>query len=114
MKKLDFLFVVVFTLFLNACISSPTQSVLFTYTDQHMYGLSHGNQIGSGSVSKFGKSCSFSSWFLYLHVFYYGGGGSIEEAVQDGGIKNIAVVDRESLSILGPIFYRECVVVWGD
>ena len=29
-------------------------------------------------------------------------------------IKKVAVIDRESFSVLGPVFSKECVVVWGE
>ena len=96
-----------------SCISSPMQGFLFTSTNHHIYSGSAGSQLSSASILKSGKSCSFGS-FPFLTLFYYGGGGSIREAAKAGGIKKIAVVDRSSMNIIGPIFYRECVVVWGE
>jgi hypothetical protein len=113
MKK-KYLLLILVLIFSAGCISSPTQAVLFTYTNQHIYGFSNGNQVASGRVLKYGESCSSSSWFFNIFIFYYGSGGSIEEATKLAGITKIAVIDRSSFSILGPIFYRECTIVWGE
>ncbi|WCL51110.1 TRL domain-containing protein [Leptospira sp. GIMC2001] len=118
MKKI-FIVVLLLILGLNfgACVSSTTPGIgggsFITVTTQHVYGLSQGNQITSARVEKSGESCSLSSSFI-LSWFYYGNGGSIEEASKKGGITKIAVVDRSSVNFLGRIFYLDCVIVWGE
>ncbi|TGM72867.1 hypothetical protein EHR01_16715 [Leptospira mtsangambouensis] len=99
-------------LFTN-CVTTPLPAYLFSNTTQHLNGDAVGNMVTSAKVEKSGKSCSLSG--LSVNIFYYGAGNSIEEAAQYAGIKKIAVVDRESLTILPfGLFYRECVVVWGE
>jgi hypothetical protein len=94
------------------CVSSPTASWLFTNTDQHIYDRSHGTTITSAKVEKMGKSCSMSGFLI--NIFYYGGGGSIEEAKYHGKIKKIATIDRSSLTVLPFLYHRECIIVWGE
>lgn len=95
-----------------SCISAPEQGALFTYTTQHVYGLSPGGQVTSAKIEKRGQDCSYG--ILILNYFYYGGGASIRRAMDEAGITKIGVVDRSSISILGYLFYRECVVVFGE
>jgi len=94
------------------CTSAPVGGLIFTYSSQHVYGKSAGGQIGPGRAIKQGQSCSWSAAFVYL--VYYGGGGSIGEAMKDGEISRIATVDRKSLNILLDLVQRECVVVTGE
>lgn len=93
------------------CLSAPLQGGLFTFTNQHVYGT-HGSQIGSAQVDKKGESCSWS--ILFIRDIFYGTGRNVSEAMTEGGITKIAVVDRKSLSILGPLFYMECMEVYGE
>ena len=97
----------------SACLSSPLQGLIFTDTTHYMTSLSSGGQIGEGNVVRRGESCSWTSNF-YVCLFYFGGGGSTEEAVKMAGITKIAAVDRKSFSVLGGIYRKECVVVWGE
>lgn len=98
--------------FFTNCLTTPMPGALVTVTSQHLNTGSNGNAITSAKVEKSGRSCSFS--FFIANYFYYGVGQSIEDAAKSGNIKKIAVVDRSSVSILGSIFYQECVVVWGE
>ncbi|MCW7491932.1 TRL-like family protein [Leptospira sp. 2 VSF19] len=100
-------------LFVINCVTTPIPGYYFTYTTQHLNGDATGNMVTSAKLEKSGKSCSFSGFVVNL--FFYGAGNSIEEASQHANIQKIAVVDRESLTILPfGIFYRECVIVWGE
>lgn len=96
----------------TATSTSPLNSIFFTITSQHIYGLSHGNQVSSARILKSGESCSSSGYLVNL--FYYGGGGSIETAKQKGNISKVAVIDRKSINILYNAFYSECIIVWGE
>lgn len=100
--------------FLIGCLTSPVQGILFTGTTHHVIGQSAGNQIGPGRILRKGESCSASTWLFSINFFYYGGGGSIAEAAREAGITKIAVIDKTSTNILGPLYYQECVVVWGE
>ena len=88
------------------------QSYLFTNTTQHVNGDVTGNQITSAKILKSGKSCAASG--LFINIFYYGSGNSIEEAAKNAGITKIALVDRDSINVLYNLFYKECVIVWGE
>lgn len=112
MRKINFI-IALFVLGLTAnCVSTPMASILFTSTDHHVYDRSHGSMLTSAKVEKMGKSCSMSG--LIINIFFYGAGGSVEEAKHHGGIKKIATIDRSSLNVLPFLFYRECIIVWGE
>ncbi|MCG6146916.1 hypothetical protein EHQ96_04970 [Leptospira levettii] len=98
--------------FFTHCQSGPFPAFIYQYSTQHMIGDTTGNNLTSAKIVKFGKSCSLSGYII--NFFYYGAGNSIEEAARNGNIQKVALVDRESLSILGVLFYRECIVVWGE
>lgn len=99
--------------FFSNCVTTPLPAYLFANTTQHLNGDATGNMITSAKVEKSGKSCSLSGYAV--NIFFYGAGNSIEEASQHANIKKIAVIDRESLTILPfGLFYRECVIVWGE
>ncbi|EMY71292.1 TRL domain-containing protein [Leptospira vanthielii] len=98
--------------FFTNCLTAPIPGVLVTSTDQHVTADVTGNALTSAKVEKSGKSCSFS--FFPANYLFYGAGHSIADAAKNGGIKKIALVDRDSLYILFGLFYKECVVVWGE
>ena len=81
-------------------------------TSQHVYGFSNQSSLSSVKIEKSGESCSYSS--ILVSAFFYGPGNSIEEAKKKAGITKIAVVDRSSMSIVGPFLYEECTIVWGE
>lgn len=94
------------------CVSSPLVG-LFVYSKHHVYSQTRGNQLSSANIEKMGESCSHTSLFAYLFLFYYGSGGSVEEAKEKAGITKVAVIDRTSL-VIGPLYYRDCIQVWGE
>lgn len=98
--------------FFISCISSPMHSLFFNSTTQNLNGEVASNTLTSANILKSGKSCSVSGAIVKL--FFYGAGNSIEEAAKHGGITKIAVIDRESFSVLGDLYYKECVIVWGE
>ncbi|MCG6151380.1 TRL domain-containing protein [Leptospira bandrabouensis] len=110
---MKYILLAIFSLaFFANCLTTPIPGALINVTSQHVLADATGNTLTSAKVEKSGKSCSFS--FVLANYLFYGAGHSIDQAAKDGGIKKIAVVDRESLSILTGLFYRECVVVWGE
>lgn len=119
MKNIRLTFLVLFLgLFFGNCLVSSTTPAhggggFITITTQHVYGNSQGSQISSAKVMRSGESCSLSSAF-FINFFFYGKGGSIEDAAKKAEITKIAVVDRSSLNIFGKVFYRDCIVVWGE
>ncbi len=65
--------------------------------------------IGTAETgSKIGKACIRS----YLGMISVGN-GSIEEAMTNGGINEIFIINKENLSILGT-YTSQCTVVRGD
>ncbi|MCE9500031.1 MAG: TRL-like family protein [Leptospira sp.] len=111
MKKILFysVFILGFVFFANC--STPVPSLILNVTEQHVYNSQDG-QLTSAKVLKTGRSCSWT--FFPIFLFYYGMGGSIEEAKKEGGITKVAVVDRESVNFLGIVVNKECVIVWGE
>ena len=99
---------------LAGCLSSPMQGVLFTSTKHTLHDKAPGLVLSDASPVKRGESCSASTYLFSVFLVFFGSGGSIDEAAKAGGIKKIATVERSSLSVLGPVFYRECVIVWGE
>jgi len=114
-KFFIFIFSVFLIIFFNAnCVSAPMPGLLVTKTKQHLFsGTTGGMKLQSVPIVKSGKSCSQSSW-LYLAYFSYAGGGSIQEAMDNGGLTKIATIDRESYSLFAGLYYEECTVVWGE
>lgn len=115
MKKLllTIAFLAAFGAASSGCISSPMQGAIFTYTSHHV-SMAAGNQVSSAQALKSGDSCSFGSIFSFVYLTFYGPGGSVVDAMEKGGIKKIASIDRKSMNVFGPLFHRECVVVWGE
>lgn len=96
------------------CISSPMLGGIVTFTKHTVHDKAAGPVISDASPVKRGESCSASTFLFSVAVVWFGGGGSIQDAAQSGGITKVAAVERSSFTILGPLFYRECVVVWGE
>ncbi|XDD54586.1 TRL domain-containing protein [Leptospira sp. WS4.C2] len=110
---MKYLLLSIFSLaFFTNCLTTPIPGILVNVTSQHVTADATGNALTSAKVEKSGKSCSFS--FFLANYLFFGAGHSVNDAVKSAGIKKIAVIDRESLSILTGLFYRECVVVWGE
>jgi len=97
---------------MNCTTSSPFPSLLYTGGTVHHEDRMTGSQIGPGRIEKRGESCS-TGVFLANYV-YFGSGNSIQEAMKNGGITKVGVIDHRSVNVLGPLFYRDCVVVWGE
>jgi hypothetical protein len=58
------------------------------------------------------KSCSYNS--IVFAFFYHGKVATVESVAREGKITKIGVVDYSSFNILGPLFYSNCIIVWGD
>lgn len=112
--KLTILMAMVFTL--GSCYTtSPIGGFLFTNTYSHLdhdYLLSGVDTIGDARILKKGYDCH---WTIFpLNVIYEGSGMSMDRAMAQGGISKVAVVDYESINVLGPIFHENCIVVYGE
>jgi hypothetical protein len=95
-----------------SCVSSPIQGIFFSYTSHHIYDKGNGSQLSSAKVTKMGQSCSWSSFFI--REIFYGSGIKVDEAMKEANITKVAVIDHQSLSILGSMYYQECVQVFGE
>lgn len=107
--KFIFIFTIIFS-FIN-CLSTPV--VAFFGKTKHHISAGNKNTITSNRILKVGESCSYSSYFGYLFLLYYGVGGSIDEAREKAGITKIALIDRSSMSIF-PFYYEDCILVYGE
>ncbi|TGK18979.1 TRL-like family protein [Leptospira fluminis] len=99
------------TFLLTGCASTPLPALIFNSSEHHVSGSPITGPTDA-KILKSGKSCSNYSILNWL--FYSGGEGSIEEAMKDGKITRIAIVDKSAFSILSVVFSRECVVVFGE
>lgn len=97
-----------------SCVSSAIYQPLLGHSTQQAAHGQVGSSIGPGRILKRGESCSTSSYLFAIAFVWYGAGNSVSKAMQNGGITKVGVIDRSSTTILGPIFYRDCVVVWGE
>ncbi|TGK08759.1 TRL-like family protein [Leptospira fletcheri] len=106
-----FLSMIVSAFLLTGCASTPLPALIFNSSEHHVSGSPITGPTDV-KILKSGKSCSNYSILNWL--FYSGGEGSIEEAMKDGKITKVAVVDKSAFSILSFIFSRECVLVFGE
>ncbi|NCN10082.1 MAG: hypothetical protein GW938_09590 [Leptospira sp.] len=111
MKFVKYFILLIPILLLTKCVSSPVFA--FYGATKHHISAGNKNSITSNEIKKVGKSCSYSSYFGNLFFLYYGVGGSLEEAAENGGITKIAVIDRSSMTIF-PLYYEDCVLVYGE
>ncbi|RHX77744.1 TRL domain-containing protein [Leptospira yasudae] len=112
MKKfINLAIISIATLVLSNCATSVFPALIFNSSSYHESGTPTQGPTDA-KIVKSGKSCNNYSLLNYL--FYAGGEGSIADAMKDGQIKKVAVIDKSTLGILGPVFSRECVVVFGE
>ena len=83
-------------------LSSTGPGGLFTATKE---GVSANN---NQSATRSGTACGYN--VLGVAAF---GDSSVDQAKMNGGIKNIATMDREYFSVLG-IFAKSCLIVKGN
>ncbi len=103
-----------FLLQYSNCTATSEPALLFSYNTQHLLSKSNGTLISSARVLKKGESCAYAISFFHYNTAYRGPKNSVAEIAKEFGIEKIAVVDYTSFSFLGPIFYKNCVVVWGE
>lgn len=97
---------------LSSCITTISPGLLFNNTAEHVYKDRSSSQLGSGRILKMEKSCSYNS--IVFAFFYHGKVATAESVAREGKITKIGVVDYSSFNILGPLFYSNCIIVWGD
>ncbi|BDA79934.1 hypothetical protein LPTSP3_g28640 [Leptospira kobayashii] len=99
---------------LVGCTHISEAGLIITASTEHLASPGHQNNLGSGKVVKSGESCNYATWFLNYNTIFHGPKNSINDIAASAGIQKIAVVDHSSFNILGPLFYRNCIIVWGE
>lgn len=99
---------------LSGCIATSEPALLFSYNTQHLLSKTNGNMISSAKILRKGESCTYAISLFYYSATFRGPKNSVADIAQEFDIQKIAVVDYSSFSFLGPIFYKNCVVVWGE
>jgi hypothetical protein len=99
---------------ITSCVStSPVAGLLFTNTSSHLdYSFSRGTTLTNAKIEKKGVDCHWN--VVIISSFFSDTSLSVKEAMEDGEITKIATVDYESVNVLGPVFYENCVVVYGE
>ncbi|EQA37900.1 TRL-like family protein [Leptospira inadai serovar Lyme str. 10] len=111
MKKAYYLFFIILSFTLWNCASSPFPALFYNSSEYHASGVMDSGP-SDAKILKSGKSCGFNSIFTWL--FYSNGEGNLEEAVKNGNITKVVLVDKSTFSILGIIIARNCVIVYGE
>ncbi|WP_411821649.1 TRL domain-containing protein [Leptospira sp. 'Mane'] len=96
------------------CTHISEAGVLITASTEHLATPGHQNNLGNGKVVKSGESCNYATWALNYNLIFHGPKNSINDIAVAAGIQKIAVVDHSSFNILGPVFYKNCIIVWGE
>lgn len=108
MRRISLILVLLF----SSCITTIAPGIIFNNTAEHVYENRGKSQLGSGRIMKMGKSCSYNS--IIFAFFYQGKIASVESIAKEEKITSIGVVDYSSFNILGPLYYSNCIIVWGD
>ena len=112
MKLFFFRIIILCCLFFSYCITTLVPGFFYNSTAEHVYKDRVSSQLGSGRIIKMAKSCTYNS--ILLSLFYYGRPSTVENVAKEGQITQIGVVDYSSFSLFGPLFYSNCIIVWGD
>ncbi|TGK31509.1 TRL-like family protein [Leptospira gomenensis] len=110
-KKYFLIFLVCVIALISNCSSNLYPIYFFQSNEYHISGTQIGGPT-SAKVLKQGRSCATYSIITWL--FFAGGEGSVEEAMKDGNITKIAVIDRSTEGALGYLYSKECVIVYGE
>ena len=106
------IFILLIVVNFSSCITTISPGIIFNNTAEHVYKDRTTSQLGSGRIMKMEKSCTYNS--IVFAFFYHGKVASAASIAREGGITKIGVVDYSSFNILGPLFYSNCIIVWGD
>ncbi|TGK31512.1 hypothetical protein EHQ12_02065 [Leptospira gomenensis] len=96
------------------CIATSEPAWLISYNTQHLLSKSNGHLLSSANVARKGEGCAYAVSFFYYNTIFRGPKTSVADIAKEYGIKKIAVVDYSTFSFLGPVFYKNCIVVWGE
>ncbi len=108
MKKIFFLLLFTFT----HCTTTIVPGILFSSTTEHVHLAGVNTTLGSGKIIDKVEVCKYSS--VALHFFYYANLVNPYKIAQDSKIRKIGVIDYSSVNILGPLFYKTCIIIWGE
>ena len=106
------IFILLIVVNFSSCITTISPGIIFNNTAEHVYKDRTTSQLGSGRIMKMEKSCTYNS--IVFAFFYHGKVASAASIAREGGITKIGVVDYSSFNILSPLFYSNCIIVWGD
>ncbi|MDX1959013.1 MAG: TRL domain-containing protein [Leptospiraceae bacterium] len=104
------IFFALFTGFFANC-STPFNAFV-GMTSYHVYGNSSQENITSNQILRSGESCSYTG--ILIAPFYYGSGNSVDKAMKEGKITKVSVIDRSTTNYVGPLYVRQCTIVWGE
>ncbi|PJZ68978.1 TRL-like family protein [Leptospira perolatii] len=107
-----FLFITFSAYILAQCVSTPEPGIIYTNHSFHISTDPAGKYLSSARILKRGEACSFGTALLYLG--YYGQEVTLKEAMVNGKISKVALVDRSATSYLLGIAYFDCIEVWGE
>lgn len=112
MNKILFATILFLLINLSSCITTLSPGFFYNNTAEHVYLNRSTSQLGSGRILKMEKTCTYSS--IFLEPFYHGKHTNASTVVKKAGINKIGVIDYSSFSILGPLYYSNCIIVWGE
>lgn len=94
------------------CITTISPGILVNNTTEHIYPDGAKSQIGTGRIERKVESCSYSTVFVYpfMNARVIG----ISEIMKENNLKKIGVIDYSSFSFLGPLFFGNCIIIWGE
>ena len=99
-------------LFSFQCISTFAPGIIFNSTEEHVPTKQGLSLLGSGYVSKRIESCTYHS--IFLQPFINVRPSTLESLLRENKVHRIAVIDRSSYSFLGPLYYKNCIILWGE
>jgi hypothetical protein len=108
MKKIYFLFLFL----LVNCVTTIAPGIIFNSTEEHVYPNRGVSYLGQGMISKRVESCTYHSFLI--DTFLRVRPSSLDSLLKEYKIKKLGVVDHSSYSFFGPLFYRNCFVIWGE
>ena len=98
--------------------SSPNPSILSLNASHHLPQRSRKYpEIGKAKIIKKGKACVEGYPIANSIVYDNLDKSSIDKAMEDGKIKNLAIIDYEStqLGLFGYVIYaEECILAYGE
>ena len=108
MKKI---YLMLLICFIN-CVSTIAPGIIFNSTEEHVYPNRVVSYLGTGMISQRVESCTYHSFLI--DFFVRTRPSTLDSLLKEYKIKKIGVVDHSSYSILAPLYYKNCYVIWGE